>query len=62
MVAVLLDDSRLFRIDDKQFEFSDKDSIFSIDKPTPKNDHLAEKGICTCCATAFKSVKSVCYW
>ena len=62
MVAVLLEDSRLFRIDDKQFEFNDRDPIFSLDRPTPKQDNLTEKGLCTCCAITFKSLKAVNYW
>jgi hypothetical protein len=61
-MAVHLEDSRLFRIDQRKYEFISDDPIFFLDKPTPKKDHLAEKGLCTCCETSFKSVKSVSYW
>ena len=62
MIAVLLEDSKLFQLNDKQFEFSDKDPIFSIDRPTPKKELLTERGLCTCCGSNFKSIKSVFYW
>jgi hypothetical protein len=61
MVAVLLEDSRYFSIEERLFEFDDKDPIFCIDKPTLRKEHLAEKGVCTCCNAQFKSVKAVSY-
>lgn len=62
IISVLLEDSKLFRIENKQFEFSDQDPIFFLEKPTAKKEYLAEKGLCSCCSSGFKSVKSVNYW
>jgi hypothetical protein len=63
MLAVLMEDTRYFRIGDKQCEFKDKDEIFAISGPTPKKESLlAESAQCTICFSNFKSVKSVAYW
>jgi len=62
MLGVLLEDSKFFRIDDRQHEFSDLDPIFCIDRPTQKNEQLLDKGVCMCCDATFKSMKTVHYW
>jgi len=62
MLAMLMEDTRYFRIGERQFEFHDTDPLFTLDKPTYRREHLAEKGVCTACSVNFKSVKSVCYW
>jgi len=63
MLAVLMEDTRYFRIGDRQYEFKDKDEIFPISGPTPKKESLlAESAQCTSCFSNFKSVKSVAYW
>ena len=62
MMTMLLEDTRYFRIGDKQYEFHDNDSIFTIDKPSAKKESLMSKGVCMSCDTKFKSSKFVCYW
>jgi hypothetical protein len=62
MLAMLMEDTRYFRIGERQFEFHDNDLIFTLEKPTFKREHLSEKGVCTACTVSFKSTKSVCYW
>ena len=57
-----MEDTRYFRIGERQFEFHDNDLIFTLEKPTFKREHLSEKGVCTACTVSFKSAKSVCYW
>lgn len=57
-----MEDTRYFRIGDKQFEFHDNDPIFTLEKSNWRREQLAEKGLCTACNVGFKSVKSVCYW
>jgi hypothetical protein len=62
MLAMLMEDTRHFRIGERQFEFHDNDPIFTLERPTYKKEQIAEKGLCTACNAGFKSVKSVCYW
>ena len=62
MLSILMEDTRYFRIGDKQFEFHDNDPVFTLEKPTFRREAVAEKGLCTACHTNFKSVKSVCWW
>jgi hypothetical protein len=57
-----MEDTRYFRIGDKQFEFHDNDPIFTLEKSNWRREQLAEKGLFTACNVGFKSVKSVCYW
>ena len=62
MLAMLLEDTRYFRIGDKQYEFHDKDNIFTIDRPSAKKENLMANGKCMSCDSIFKSSKVVCYW
>jgi hypothetical protein len=62
MLAMLMEDTRYFRIGERQFEFHNNDLIFTLEKPTFKREHLSEQGLCTACTVSFKSAKSVCYW
>lgn len=58
----MLADSKYFKIGDNEYEFNDQDQIFTLEKPAQRQEQLAEKGVCTCCNTNFKSVKSLSYW
>ena len=61
MIAVMLADSKFFKIADGTFEFNDQDPIFTLEKPTLKKEFMMEKGMCTSCQSLFKSVKAVSY-
>ncbi len=62
-LAMLMEDTRFFRIGDKHYEFHDRDPIFTLDKPTYRRENLlATNGACTSCQVSFKSNKSVSYW
>jgi hypothetical protein len=62
-LAMLMEDTRYFRIGDKNHEFHDRDPIFTLDKPTYRRENLlATNAACTSCEVSFKSNKSVSYW
>jgi hypothetical protein len=62
MLSILMEDTRFFRIGEKQYEFHDNDHIFTLAHPSAKKENLMANGVCISCETKFKSSKFVCYW
>ena len=59
MIAVLLEDSKVFRVGDRQYEFSHDDPIFTLDRPAQRKE--LSTSACNCCGDPFKSAKQVVY-